>query len=182
MNCSMQMLYIFQGECHHYEIGQNLNSLFLINLQLFVVCTVHHCELSPQKFLSQGWIHSLPTLLPTLLPYSNSEQAGQNSFWETSQQNAYAPLAFSKYSVLRHKWWIGLVVTVGTGVKLTPYDELPPGEFSVMVIIIHGSFPCICCIPAWILAKLKDDVEQISILSGPWSLCSLFTEKVWLLE
>lgn len=54
LNFSTRMLYIFQGECQHYEIVQNVNSLFLINLQLFAVCTVHHFELSPLKSLSRG--------------------------------------------------------------------------------------------------------------------------------
>lgn len=53
LNFSTQMLYIFQGECQHYEIVQNVNSLFLINLWLFAVRTVHHFELSPLKILSQ---------------------------------------------------------------------------------------------------------------------------------
>ena len=53
LNFSTQMLYIFQGECQHYEIAQNVNSLFLINLQLFAVRIIHHFELSPLKLLSR---------------------------------------------------------------------------------------------------------------------------------
>lgn len=42
LNFSTQILYMLQGECQHYEIVQAINSLFLINLQLFAARTVHH--------------------------------------------------------------------------------------------------------------------------------------------
>lgn len=76
-----QMLYIFQGECHHYEIAQNVNSLFLINVGLFSICTIHHFKLSPLKLLSwegellsQGLIPSLSILLMQ----SSSGHVGQH--------------------------------------------------------------------------------------------------------
>jgi len=82
LNFSTQMSYIFQGECHHYEIVQNVNFLFLINLQLFAVRTIHQFELSPLKLLaragellSQCQIHSLSTPFTE----SSSEHVGQNS-------------------------------------------------------------------------------------------------------
>lgn len=113
--------------------------------------------------------------LSTWLAKSTSEHVGQNSSWATSQKNACAPLTSSKYSVLRYKWWIELVVTLSARVKFAPYDEFATrSSWKIFCDGYHQlSFPFLCLLLPSMNPGTAEGWGQADLnILGPWS--SLF--------